>query len=412
MLKNKSKIIALLAVIILSLMIPIVRAENEATQEMTSGDSAQATTATSEDAEANSNNEESSSQALYDNNFKKGDVYVTGDDVTIDYIVDGNLFVLANNVTINTQIGGDAFICAGTVNIGEQGYIFSNLFAFAKNVNVSGVVYDLYTAAQEVTINGYIYRDIRVGSNTLNINGTIGRNAFVNAENINFAQSSDPESPLMSRAVINGDFNYTSSKEISIPEGTVSGTSNFTQAKEIESNSKSIQDYIMSLGTFVVTVIVIWLLCLWLVPKFLNNNTSLLTTKKILPVIGFGILTPIAIAIAFIILLIIGITSKIALLGLTILLFLLAISSSIFVITINKLICNKLKMEKTMGFFGMLIVSSVVLWLLTLIPYVGTLVSFIASVIGLGILVINIIPMKENKKEKLGKESTSREEKE
>ncbi len=408
MLKNKLKIIALLAVIILSLMIPIVRAENEVTQEMTSDDSAQATTATSEDAEASSNHDESSSQTSYDNNFKKGDVYLTGNDVTIDYIVDGNLFVFANSVTINSQIGGDAFICAGTVNIGEQGYIFSNLFAFAQNVNISGVVYDLYTAAQEVTINGYIYRDIRVGSNTLNINGTIGRNAFVNAENINFAQSSDPESSLTSKAMINGNLNYTSSKEISIPEGIVSGTSNFTQAQEVESNSKSIPDYIMSLGTFVVTVIVIWLLGLWLAPKFLDNTDKLIV-KKLLPVIGYGILTPIVIVIAFIILLIIGITSKIALLSLGLLALLLAISSSIFVITINKLICNNLKIEKTIGFFGMLIVSSVVLWLLTLIPYVGTIVSFIASVIGLGILVVNIIPIRENKKEKLEKEPTSSE---
>ena len=396
MLKNKLKTIALLTVLIFSLMIPIVRAENETTPESATG--------ATEESEATSTNGESTSQTSYDNNLKKGDVYLTGDDVTIDYIVDGNLFVFANSVTINSQIGGDAFICAGTVNIGEQGYIFSNLFAFAKNVNVSGVVYDLYTAAEEVTINGYIYRDIRVGSNTLNINGTIGRNAFVSAENINFAQSSDPEASLTSKAMINGDFNYTSSKEISIPEGSVSGTSNFTTAKEIESNSKSIQDYIMLLGKFLATVVIIWLVCLWIAPKFLDM-THKLVSKKLLPVLGFGILTPIVIAVAFIILLIIGITSKIALLSLGILSLLLAISSSIFVIAMNKLICNKLKIEKTIGFFGMLIVSSVVFWLLTLIPYVGTMISLIASIIGLGILVMSIIPIKENKHEEEVKES-------
>lgn len=397
MLKNKLKTIALLAVLIFSLMIPIVRAENETTPESVTG--------AAEESEATSNSGETSAViSNVNDNFKKGDVYLTGDDVTIDYIVDGNLFVFANSVTINSQIGGDAFICAGTVNVGEQGYIFSNLFAFAKNVNVSGVVYDLYTAAEEVTINGYIYRDIRVGSNTLNINGTIGRNAFVSAENINFAQSSDPETSLTSKAIINGDFNYTSSKEISIPEGSVSGTSNFTTAKEVESNSKSIQDYIMLLGKFLATVVIIWLVCLWIAPKFLDM-THKLVSKKLLPVLGFGILTPIVITIAFIILLIIGITSKIALLSLGILSLLLAISSSIFVIAMNKLICNKLKIEKTIGFFGMLIVSSVVFWLLTLIPYVGTMISLIASIIGLGIIVMNIIPIKENKKEETVKES-------
>lgn len=397
MLKNKLKTIALLTVLIFSLMIPIVRAENETTTES-------ATVAVEESEDTSNNGETSAVISNANDNFKKGDVYLTGDNVTIDYIVDGNLFVFANSVTINSQIGGDAFICAGTVNVGEQGYIFSNLFAFAKNVNVSGVVYDLYTAAGEVTINGYIYRDIRVGSNTLNINGTIGRNAFVSAENINFAQSSDPEASLTSKAMINGDFNYTSSKEISIPEGSVSGTSNFTTAKEVESNSKSIQDYIMLLGKFLATVVIIWLICLWIAPKFLDT-THKLVSKKLLPVLGFGILTPIVIAVAFIILLIIGITSKIALLSLGILSLLLAISSSIFVIAMNRLICNKLKIEKTIGFFGMLIVSSVVFWLLSLIPYVGTIISLIASIIGLGILVMSIIPIKENKKEETVKES-------
>lgn len=396
MLKNKLKTIALLTILIFSLMIPIVRAENETPSE--------SVMEATEESEDTSNRDESSSQTLYDNSLKKGDVYLTGDDVTIDYIVDGNLFVFANSVTIHSQIGGDAFIFAGTVNVGEQGYIFSNLFAFAKNVNVSGVVYDLYTAAEEVTINGYIYRDIRVGANTLNINGTIGRNAFVGAENINFAQSSDPEAPLTSKAMINGDFNYTSSKEISIPEGSVSGTSNFTAAKEVETNSKSIQDYIMLLGKFLATVVIIWLVCLWIAPKFLDT-TYKLASKKLLPVFGFGILTPIVITVAFIILLIMGITSKIALLSLGVLSLLLAISSSIFVITMNQLICNKLKIEKNIGFFGMLIVSSVVLWLLTLIPFVGTIISLIASIIGLGILVMSIIPIKENKNKETVKES-------
>lgn len=404
MLKKKLKIITLLTVIILSLMLPIVRAEDNIADGTVENES-ESTALVSEEAEEVSNSGETSAEISNTNdNFKKGDIYLTGDNVTIDYIVDGNLFVFANSVTINSQIGGDAFICAETVNIGEQGYIFSNLFAFAKNVNVSGVVYDLYTAAEEVTINGYIYRDIRVGSNTLNINGTIGRNAFVSAENINFAQSSDPEASLTSKAMINGDFNYTSSKEISIPEGSVSGSSNFTAVKDVESNSKSIQDYIMLLGKFLATVVIIWLVCLWIAPKFLDT-TYKLVSKKLLPVLGFGILTPIVIAIAFIILLIIGITSKIALLSLGILLLLITISSSIFVIAMNKLICHKLKIEKTIGFFGMLIVSSVVLWLLMLIPYVGTIISLISSIIGLGILVMSIAPIKEHKKEETIKES-------
>lgn len=390
MLKNKLKIIALLTVIILSLMIPIVRAENE------TGDQ---TTVTEN--QVMPINEESAENLIQpraeDNNFKKGDVYLIGDDITIDYIVDGNLFVIAETVTINSQIGGDAFICAGTVNVGEQGYIFSNLFACAENINISGVVYDVYTMANDVTINGYIYRDIRVGTNSLNLNGTVGRNAFVDAKTINFAQLTEEEIILSSQGIINGDLNYSSSKEVSIPEGAVAGTTNFTEKSATE-NSTSIQDYLLELGIFVTTVAIIWLICLWLAPKFLNNTNKLLT-EKWLPVVGFGLLTPVVITIAFIILLILGITTKIALLSLGILFLLIAISSSISVIGINNIICNKFKIEKTIAKFGILVASSIVIWLLTLIPYVGGLISFVLTILGLGIIIISIIPAKTKKKE-------------
>ena len=111
-------------------------------------------TSNEQDLETTSSSGETSAIASYENNFKKGDVYLTGNDVVVNDIIDGNLFVFANSVTINSQIGGDAFILAGTVNVGEQGYIFSNLFTCAQNVNISGVVYDLYTTAQTVSING------------------------------------------------------------------------------------------------------------------------------------------------------------------------------------------------------------------------------------------------------------------
>lgn len=380
MLKNKFKMIAFLTVIILTLMIPIVRAENETVEQTTQNEVMPINEPTEETPNLGNTT---------DSNFKKGDVYLTGNEVTIDYIVDGNLFVFANKVTINSQIGGDAFIFAGSVTIGEQGYIFSNLFAFAQNVTVSGVVYDLYAAAQEVNVNGYIYRDIHVGTNTLNINGLVGRNAFVEANNIHFAQSNNEENQTTSQGIVNGDFNYTASNEISIPEGAVNGKTNFTEARNI--NTVSIQTYIMSFGRFLATVAILWLLCLWLAPKFLKNTNNLLS-KKLLPIFGYGIATPIVIMIAFVILLLLGITTNIALLSFGVLFLLLAISSAIFVIAINNLVCEKLKIEKNIGKFGLLMASAAVLWLINLIPYVGSLVSFVTVIIGFGIIMISIIP--------------------
>lgn len=400
MLKNKITKITLVLLLALSLLVPIVRADdNEA--EPISDSSQEKAVETTQGNETTSETTQST-----DNSMKKSDVYLTGDDVKVDYIVDGNLFILANTVTISSQIGGDAFICAKTINVEKEGYIYSNLFAAANEVNISGVVYDLYTTANTLNINGYVYRDIRTSSDTLNFSGVIGRNAYVYSKNIEISSNSDGQSSVTNKATIYGDLNYSSSSEASIPEGTVTGSVNYSPITT-STKSKSISSYILALGRFIVTVLVIWLLYLWLAPKFLENTGALLS-KKLLPVIGSGILTPIIFVIAFVLLLILGLTSNIAIIGTMLFAVLLMISNSTFVIAINNLICKKFNISKNTTTFGVLIITSAVIWLLELIPVVGSILNFVIMIIGLGILVTAIIPEKEksnknSKKEKIKK---------
>ena len=390
MLKNKFKIITLLMVIILAFTVPIVQAAED-------------TTATNEV------NEQATQQAVDANasmeNLKSEDIYLTGDEVTIDYMVDGNLFVFANTVNINSYIGGDAFIVANTINVNEDGYIFSNLFALGKDITISGRIYDLYACSNNITINGYIYRDIRTITDNLNISGIIGRNVYTksNAINIQTTSSEGEQSQVTSQGLINGNLNYTSSNELSIPEGTVTGSVNYTEEKS--SNSASVQTYILSLGRFIVTVVLVWLICLWLAPKFLKN-TSTIISKKFLPTLGYGILTPILAVIAFALLILLGITSTIATIGLAILFIGIALAPSIFAITINNLICNKLKIEKNSVIFGILIITSAILWAICIIPVVGSFVSIAISMLGLGIIIKGILPSKN----KDSKENSSKKE--
>lgn len=414
MMKNKFKIIPIIMVTILAFLVPFVRAENEVavngeesimpiSEEGASNENEEATAeenTTNENTEANTEEgvaNESEEAIAEDASFKKGDVYLTGDKVTIDYVIDGNLFVIANEVTINSQIGGDAFVCANSITVGEQSYIFSNLFAVSSKLNVKGVVYDLYAVSKDVDISGYIYRDIKVSSNTLNIFGTVGRNAYVNCSTLSLGDAQDMKEgePITAttQGTITGDLNYTSQAEATLPEGAVSGKVNFTPS----ASQFNVNNLFLSLGCSVASVLIIWLLCLWLAPKFLKNTSSLLGTKKVLPVIGLGIATPIVLAIAMLVLFLIGITSSIALLAFTLLFALMLISTSIFVITANNLVCKKLKVEKTIGNFGMLVICAIVLWALTLIPYAGAVISLIAGVLGLGIVVYSLVFRGEKK---------------
>lgn len=407
MLRNKFKIIALVMILVFSLTVPVVRAENEEETRDQSTISEEENTST-EDPEAVNSDDESDSHSHNEGSsgedMKKEDVYLIGDSITIDYVVDGNLFVLANSVTINSQVGGDAFICANKINIEKDGYIFSNLFAVSTELNISGVVYDLYTASKNVNLNGYIYRDIHVTSETFNLNGTVGRNANISVKNFTFPtrnneDSEDYEMFSTDSGIIYGNLNYGAPSEISIPDGLVAGNINYNQS-DAGSSTNTIQDYIWDLGTFVVTVAVIWLLILWLAPKFLEK-TDYLVSKKFWPSIGLGALTTITIIIAAVILLIVGLTAEVALLSIGLLALLLFIGVPIFTISINKFICKKLKIEKNILTFGILIISSIVIWLTTLIPFVGGLINLVIKIIGLGIIVNYIFTNRKNNKSNL-----------
>lgn len=307
--------------------------------------------------------------------------------------------MFANNVTINSQIGGDAFIIANNVTVGEQGYVFSNLFTMTSNLTIKGVVYDVYGVARTTDVTGYVYRDLKLISGTLNISGIIGRNAFVDCSSINFAQAQaqEGEPTVTSQGRIVGNLNYTSTNEITFAEGVIGGETNYTP--KAVSEGAGIQDYIMYAGRFIVTVIILWLLGLWLAPKFMKNSTEVLS-KRTGAVIGYGILTPIVLLIVPILLLLVSVTTNIGIIGLAVLFLLVMIGSPIFVITINKLICNKLKIEKNIGVFGLLIVSSLIFWLLGLIPILGTLIIYVSAIFGTGTIVANLLPKKEKKDKK------------
>ena len=396
MLKSKLKVSLILLTILLLVLMPFSLADDENQVEPISSQdqNTPVQTAQPDQEDSNSNTNATSTD---ENSFKKSDVYLAGDNITVDYIIDGNAFIIADTVTISSQIGGDAFICAKTINITEQGYIFSNLFAVSESLNIDGVVYDVYSCANTVTVSGYIYRDLKATCDTLNIFGTIGRNAFASTSNINFMKTNGSEqSQVLAQGNVSGDLNYSSKSEISIPENVVAGNVNFSAATS--SSKGDILKYVISLLTFLVLVSIVWLLLSWLAPKFLTNAETLLT-KKPLPVLGFGALTLILLPILAIILLLLKLASSAGLLLIVFYILLICLSTSIFLITVSNIICKKFNITKKALSFVVILVTSAILWGASFIPYIGILLKLVCMLFGLGILAKAILPSKKEIKE-------------
>ena len=71
----------------------------------------------------------------------------------------------------------------------------------------------------------------------------------------------------------------------------------------------------------------------------------------------------------------------------------------IFTIVANNYLCSKLNINKKSATFGLLIVTGIIVWVITELPYIGGVVAFIISVLGLGVLISSILPKREKKTE-------------
>ena len=387
MLKNKIGFISLIMLLVISLLAPMVNAENEV--EATTTDQVDPISQT---------------QETY--TIKEGDEYLFEQNVTIDTPVDGNLFIFANNVTINSQVGGDVFVFANSVTIGEDGYILSNLFACSNKLDVKGAAYNIYSTTNNLTIDGYVFRDIRTICNSLNINGMVGRNVFANCSNIKFKESeeSDENSNITSYGNVQGNLTYYSNKELSFPEKAINGETNYTPL----TSHLDISSYIYSLGAIIVSTIILWLISLWISPRLIHNTNKSMSLKKTLQILGLGILVPVILTLLALIVLFIPIFTQFILLIISILAILFFASTSITIININDIICNKLKITKNITKIGFLILSTLVIWLLTLIPYLGVVIVVLAMIWGIGNLSYKLFIKENSDKEKAEKKSSEK----
>lgn len=393
MLKSKSKILlALFLILILVSSCCFATIEPRTTETQTTSEGDVSAISTTEE-EAVTTSEENAS-----NSWTSSDLYICKDKVEVSNVVDGNAFIIGKEVTITGEIGGDLFVMAEKLNI-EGGYIYSNLFVCANEVNINGVVYDVYSACNTFNLqnDGFIYRDMKVTANNVNLNGKVRRNAFVGANNISFAEDAS--------TTIYGNLTYSSDSEITIPEGVISGTTTYNKVNfnNDESNSVAsiILSYVLSLFKALLYTLVITLLLLWLAPKFIEKVSNM-SVKKSFASLGIGFVA----LVAFLVFIFIGIFLLISVVGIPV--FVLGMFASILVgylgnaiasIFFGKLFTRVLKMEGKVKFVLFTLVSSLIIWAISYIPFIGGFLTFLIWLFGIGTLIVNIFDKKEKVQE-------------
>lgn len=323
-------------------------------------------------------------------------LYLANSSVTIDYPVEGNVFVMAQDLTISGNISGNVFALAQNLKIESTGSINSTLFVCAENVTIDGTVSDVFSISSNLTINkgARIIQDITAGGSTLKLGGTIGRNANFEFDEINTSDS----------AMILGDLSY-SSKTAAISEDMVSGTTSFKIMEEVKIEPKDIiKSKLNDLYTLLVISLVIVLIVVYAMPKFADKEQKIVE-NKLAATFGYGALALILIPFACLLLFftILGILPAVALF-LVYLFIIMQMATALVAIAIAKIICKKIN-KNTKGFtllFSMLLVLAILV--LELIPILGSIVSLLTAILGLGIIVYAIFhstiePKKDSKKD-------------
>ena len=376
---KKLKSILFFALVLIVLLSSVVFADNET--PITKADNEAGIMLVDENLEATSN-------------VVSKTLYLADSSVTIDYPVEGNVFVMTQDLTISGNISGNVFALAQNLKIESTGSIDSTLFVCAENVTIDGTVSDVFSISSNLTINNNarIMQDITAGGSTLKLGGTIGRNA-------NFAFD---EIYVSDSAVILGDLSY-SSRAAAISEDIVSGTTSFKPIEEVKIEPKDIiREKLNDLYTLLVVSLVIVLIVVY--AKFADKEQKIVE-NKLAATFGYGALALILVPFVCLLLFctILGILPSIVLL-LVYLFIIMQVATPLVAIAMAKIICQKIN-KNTKGFtllFSMLLVLAI--WVLELIPVLGSIVSLLTAILGLGIIVYAIFhstiePKKDSKKD-------------
>lgn len=335
-----------------------------------------------------------------------GDLYLVGNDIEMDKLVDGNVYLLGRNINITGKVNGCLYVCGETVTVSKDAYVIQSMYIAANQVNLNGCANDLYAFANKVdmSFDSFMLRDLRVYADTFNFNGGCGRDAFVAANHFNFVTTDG------NAALVYGNLTYSAPEELALTNELVQGEIKYQ--KDFSGNS-SVMDMVIEKVVGVCAILlyafVVFFLCLWLAPKFLKTTSTYLEPVTCAKSLGIGLLATIVTGLVSIVLLftIVGIPLSIAIVLLLVLL--LSVATAVSSICITYKLKEKFAYEKNYLTYLTLAGVVIAIWALELIPYVGTFISIVVKMFGLGVVVNYLFT--QNKPEKKEKTETKKEEK-
>lgn len=305
----------------------------------------------------------------------KGDVLASGGIIRIDGDVEGNVRMAGGTLEINGKVGKNVNVFGGTVIIGENSEIAWDVLVFAGNIE----------------IRGKILGNIKGGGGNVIIAGEIGGDVDLKVDGDKGNLILYPE------ALIKGNLNYTSSKELEIREGAeVMGEITYNPiVKSITSIKQDFGAYFSKgLGTFLFVVKIISLLGLLIIGLIIillarktSRSIGEIMTEKPWASIGRGLVYLIVTPVVLLLVSITIIGLPLSAIGLIIYLILLYVSKIFVGLVLGQKILRWVSKKKEVSPVWSMILGVIVFSVITSIPFVGWIISILGICLALGAIV-------------------------
>jgi hypothetical protein len=321
------------------------------------------------------------------------DRFAAGQDITVTNSVAGDLLAAGSEIILNEKVGGDAVAAGGTVRL--NGNFSDNAYAAGGRVYVNGTIArnarlaggnvetapssriegGASIAAGQARVNGSIGSYLQAAGGSLYLNGPVGGDVNASARQIELGPD----------ARINGKLRYRSNAVLKQDPGAqvLGGVEQLPfRVHRASAVARGIALFLFWFWTFGLMVLVA---ILFLLPGFTNVIGTLETRPGASALLGFALL--VCIPIASLILLITLIGAPLALLSIAAYFALLLVGYIAAAAAIGDLLLKWLR-HKTAETAGWRIVAAIcgiiIIALLGLIPFLGGLIVFVALIMGIG----------------------------
>lgn len=330
-----------------------------------------------------------------------GPHFFTGESVVLTEDLSGDVYVFAQNVIVEGHIDGDLLVAGGQVTV--IGNVADNIRAAGANVDIRGGVGGNVTVASgtfTLDRQAQIAESLVAAAGNLDVYGQIGGTTWLRGSVVTFggqvAQDvtiSAEKATIQDTTAIGGNLTTKTTEPVSVPSEAQIGGTQTLEKTQTDEMAKSKLDDVLKVG--LVGVVIFFFMSLVtggilmaVFPTWAQRSADTILTR---PWASFGwglsyfILTPVAVLLLLVT--IIGLPLGIVLLLLYILSLILGGLVAAYAVGRKLFSPENPNYTTHLGQFGL---GLVILQAVELIPILGWIVKFVALVLGMGALVIQV----------------------